>query len=220
MRRMLMATACAALTLSGCLTSTTHVEPVRDAHVRFEMGPAQPHLRMTEVSFREDPQGLSLLVHRQEMCAVKEVRRSQDEVHTKTEASPRRWIPAAVVGAFAAAQIVDYQQSDEEDRDRSSLIVGTSLLAGLMAGLVMVPTAMEGERTHLGDVHERTVPAPERPCGQGPVAAARVSVRTDGETLEGRTSYDGFVRFEGIQKAHVRAVFVEGVAAWTRGTAP
>lgn len=214
MRRLLTAAACGAVALSGCWASSTHVEPVRDEHVRFDIGPPQPHLQRTEVSFREEPQGLSLVLHRQQMCAVREVRRSQDEVHTKVEASSRRWVPAAVLGGIAAAQVVDYQRSEDEDRHGGSLLLGTAVLVGTAAAFVAIPTLAEREHTRVGGVHERTVSAPERPCGQAAVAGGEVAVRTPRGTREGTTAGDGTVRFEGMRKADVQTVFLGGVAVW------
>jgi hypothetical protein len=209
MRRLLMAAVLATPWMLGCWASTTRVEQVGDAHVRFDLGPPQAPLRSSSVSFREDEQGLTLILVRQEMCGVSEVRASRDRVHTKTEASNRRWIPAGVLAGAGIALLVNDRLKDEPDGAGSSLV-----LLGIAAAIVAIPELSEREHTRLGELHYRSVPAPERPCGQSTVSNARVVLRTSLGTLDGRTGEDGSVRFDGLRRQQVRTVFVDDVTVW------
>ncbi len=209
MRRLLKAALVATPWMLGCWASTTHVEQVGDAHVRFDLGPPQAPLQSTSVSFREDEQGLTLILVRQEMCGVSEVRASRERVHTKVGASNRRWIPAGVLGGAGIALMVNDRLKDEPDGVGSSLV-----LLGIATAIVVIPSLAEREHTRLGELHYRSVPAPERPCGQSTVSNARVVLRTALGTRDGRTGEDGSVRFDGLTRQQVFVVFVDDVTAW------
>jgi hypothetical protein len=62
-----------------------------------------------------------------------------------------------------------------------------------------------------GRVGWRSVPAPERPCGQALMAGASVAVRTTVGPREGITDAQGRVRFEGLAASQVQSVFVDNV---------
>lgn len=218
MRRLLMAAVLATPWMLGCWASTTHVEQVGDEHVRFELGPPQAPLRSTSVSFREDDQGLTLILVRQEMCGVSEVRASRDRVHTKMEASNRRWIPAGVlVGAGIGLMASDRLKDDPEgsdSNDDAGFVLSSLVLLGMATAIVAIPELAEREHTKLGELHYRSVPAPERPCGQSTVGNARVVLRTTLGTRNGRTGEDGSVRFDGLTRQQVGRVFMDDVTVW------
>lgn len=201
--------------LMGCWATTTRVEPVSDEHVRFDTGPAQPHLRITEVSTRPDEGGVTMIVTRQHMCVAEEVRRTRQRVHTEVEASPMRWVPAGVLAGVALASVVHYETGEADDDDgegRGGVLLSSAVLLGTAAAFVAIPSLAERDRTTEGEPRTRTIAAPERPCGQGFVPHARIAVRTLRGTLEGTTGPEGTVRFDGLKQDEIRAVFVEGVA--------
>lgn len=215
MRRLLMAAVLAAPWMLGCWASTTHVEQVSDEHVRFELGPRQAPLRNTTVSFREDDQGLTLILVRQEMCGVSEVRVSRERVHTKVEASSKRWIPAGVLlGVGAGLAIHNYQRDDQDAEGNEGTEISALVLLAMATAIVAIPELAEHEHTKLGELHYRSVPAPERPCGLSTVTNARVVLRTMQGTRDGRTGEDGSVRFEGLKRQQVSRIFVDDVTVW------
>jgi hypothetical protein len=212
MQRLLMA-AVLVTPLMGCWASTTHVEPVGDEHVRFEMGAPQPHLRTTTLSFRPDAKGLTLIVIRQEMCSASEVRKSREKVHTKVEASGHRWVPATVLGGMALGLVLNQELNGNDDEgQREAVWLSSAVLVGGAAALVAIPAMAERERTHLGREQFRTVPARERPCGQYTLPNARVVLRTDHGTTAAMTGPGGAARFEGVSQQQIRTIFVDDVA--------
>jgi hypothetical protein len=216
MRRLLMSMVVAVPWVLGCWATTTRVEPMDDRHVRFEQGVPQPHLRTVAVSMREEDGGLTFILVKREMCSVQEVRSTQERVTTKVEASPVRWVPASVlVGATAGGVVIqatqDNDEADGQDDDIRPMLLSSALLLGLAAAVVTIPTLAERERTHTGATHYRSVPAPERPCGQAVMAGASVAVRTAAGLREGITDAQGRVRFEGLTPSQVQSVFVDNV---------
>lgn len=207
--------AAAALSLSGCWASTTRIEPVTDDHVRFEVGPPAPHLRRIDVSLREDAQGMTLIVMRQEMCETQELRSNQQRVHTKTEASPARWVPAAALAALGVGQAAFFEANYDEAEDegeRGAVYLGSAILLAGAVTIVAIPKLAERERTRLGPPTFRMVPTPARPCGQSPLANAQIALRTTGGSIEGVTNASGVARFDGLSFAKVRVMFVDNVA--------
>ncbi len=216
MRRLLTSMVLALPSLAGCWATTTRVEPMDDRHVRFEQGAPQPHLRTVAVSMREEDGGLTFILMKREMCSVHEVRSTQDRVTTKVEASPVRWVPASVlVGATAGGIALHAAQDDDEvdgeDDDVRPMLLSSALLLGLAAAVVTIPSLAERERTQAGATHYRTVPAPERPCGQTLLVGASVAVRTVTGAREGVTDAQGRVRFEGLAASQVQALFADNV---------
>ena len=215
MRRLLMSMVVALPWVTGCWATTTHVEPMDDRHVRFEQGAAQPHLRTVAVSMREEDGGLTFILVKREMCSVHEVRSTQERVTTKVEASPVRWVPAGVlVGATVGGIVLQASQDDDadgEDDDIRPMLLSSALLLGLATAVVTIPALAERERTRTGATHYRSVPAPERPCGQALMAGASVAVRTTAGSREGITDAQGRVRFEGLAASQVQSLFVDNV---------
>jgi hypothetical protein len=212
---MLMSMVVAVPWVLGCWATTTHVEPMDDRHVRFEQGVPQPHLSTVAVSMREEGGGLTYILMKRDMCSVQEVRSTQERVTTKVEASPVRWVPASVlVGATAggvALQASQDNDDDGQDDDIRPMLLSSAFLLGLAAAVVTIPTLAERERTHTGATHYRSVPAPERPCGQAVMVGASVAVRTPAGLREGVTDAQGRVRFEGLAPSQVQSLFVNNV---------